>query len=428
MDQNNGKLNSSAKPRLKIAMFSIHSDPLAPLGSQETGGQNIYVKHLTEQLDKIGYSVDVFTRWDSQHKKQIANIGKRSRIIRLKGGAVSYVPKKDLFNILPEIFDNFLSFINYENPYDIFHGHYWDGGWMALEAHKKFIKPLIENFHSLGKIRMETKLKYQKNGKEDEYFNKRFELEKEIVKNSSVIISLSETEKTNLKDLYECPPEKVRVIPGGINLKNWPHIGKKESRNYLVLSEKDFIILFVGRLEWRKGAGTLISAANLLKKDISNLKVIIVGGQIFGKIKNSADLKEYARLLEGVRAQGMEDIVSFRGKVNHNDLPSFYQSADIFVVPSYYEPFGLVALEGMANKIPTIVSNVGGLSTIIKDKENGLLFEPRNPVSLKEKILVIYKSKDIAEKMAEKAYQDIRENYSMEKIVKDFDEIYNNLN
>jgi len=81
--------------RKKIAMFSIHSDPLAPLGSQESGGQNIYVRYLAEELEKFGWDVDVFTRWDSKHKKQIAYITKRSRVIRLKGGPIDYVPKQN---------------------------------------------------------------------------------------------------------------------------------------------------------------------------------------------------------------------------------------------------------------------------------------------------------------------------------------------
>jgi len=420
--------NSNGKKIKKVAMFSIHSDPLAPLGSQECGGQNIYVRYLAEELEKFGCSVDIFTRWDSGHKKQIATLGKRSRVIRLKGGPVSYIPKSELFEVLPEIFNNFLVFSDFKNSYDIFHGHYWDGGWMAIEANKKFNKPFVENFHSLGKIRMDTKEKYKTNGKEGDYFIKRFELEKEIIKKSSVIISLSETEKKNLKDFYNCPLEKVAVIPGGVNLRHWPLIEKIKAREKVCSNnESKFIILFVGRLEWRKGIGTLIAAGNLLKEEIPNLKILIVGGKIFGKITNKADIKEYNRLSEIIKNNKIENIVSFRGSIDHNQLPIFYRASDVFVVPSYYEPFGLVALEGMANKIPVIASRVDGLMTIIKSGENGLLFEPRNALDLKEKVLSIYKSKELSKKLTENAYNDISLNYSWNLIVKKINSIYNNI-
>lgn len=411
----------------KIAMFSIHSDPLASLGSQESGGQNIYVNYLITELEKFGRDVDVFTRWDSGYKKQIAYIGKHCRVIRLKGGKAEYVPKNDLLPLLPEIFNNFLVFIDFKNPYDIFHGHYWDGGWMAKEASIKFQKPFVQNFHSLGKIRMDIKNKYKKNGKEDEYFKKRFKIESEIIEKSSLIISLSETEKKNLNQFYNCPLEKVAVISGGVNLKHWPLVEKQKAREKLCLSSKDFIILYVGRLEWRKGIGTLISACEMLKNEIPNLKLMIVGGKIFGKNINNADYKEYKRIEEKAKESKIKDIISFRGNVDHRQLPIFYRNADMLIVPSYYEPFGLVALEGMANKIPVIASKVGGLMTIIQDKKTGLLFKPRNPLDLKEKILLLYKSKDFAKTITENAYNDISKNYSWHQIVEKINEIYDNL-
>lgn len=124
-------------------MFSVHSDPLALLGSQESGGQNIYIRRLVEALEKFGWSIDVFTRLDSPHKKELVNFGKRSRVIRLKAGPIHYFFKKDLFSVLLEFFNNFLKFIDFKNPYSLFHGHYWDGGWVAIRAHSKFLTPFI---------------------------------------------------------------------------------------------------------------------------------------------------------------------------------------------------------------------------------------------------------------------------------------------
>jgi len=419
--------NNSGNGRKRIAMFSIHSDPLASLGSQESGGQNIYIRHLAEELEKFGWIVDIFTRWDSAYKKQIAPITKHTRVIRLKGGPTKHIPKNELFPLLPEIFNNFLVFIDFKNPYDIFHGHYWDGGWMARQAHLKFRKPLVHNFHSLGIVRRETKKQYLKNGNEKDYFLKRLTAEKEIIESSSVIISLAQTELKNLNEFYGCPVEKIKVIPGAINLKHWPLIEKNKARERLGIKPEEFVILFVGRLEWRKGIGTLISAAKLLREELPNLKVLIVGGKIFGRNKNMIDFKEYKRLEEKAKEEGIKDIVVFTGNIENRSLPVYYRAADVFAIPSYYEPFGLVALEGMASETPVVASRVDGLSRTIKDGENGLLFAPRNAFDLKEKIVLIYKSKDLALKLTENARKDVANNYSWGRVAEQISQIYNNL-
>ena len=407
----------------KIAMFSIHSDPLARLGSQQAGGQNLYVRLLVEGLNKIGWEVDVFTRLDNQHKKQIVQINKKSRVIRLKGGKIGYISKEELIATLPEIYNNFLSFINSQNSYSLFHGHYWDGGWMALKASLHFHKPLITNFHSLGLIKIQTKERYLINKNNTSYFTERLNIENEIVKNSSVIISLAETEKKELQQLYGCPEEKCKVVPGGVDLKRWNRAEKSKSREILNLDQKSFILLYVGRLEWRKGIGTLLSAGNLLKNEIPNLKILIIGGKIFGKQKNLDDYKEYKRLFKKAKQEKVEDITKFTGNISNRRLHFFYSASNIVIIPSYYEPFGLVALEGMASKTPIVASRVGGLMNIIEDTKDGFLFEPRNSLKLKEKILLIYSSQELRQKLIQNAYEKVK-NYSWKSMVEKIDTIY----
>jgi D-inositol-3-phosphate glycosyltransferase len=415
------------KQNNKIAMFGIHSDPLAPLGSQEAGGQNIYINSLVKELDKKGWSIDVFTRHDQLRKKKIAFIGKRSRVIRLKGGSAKYLPKTELLDYLPELYQRFLEFINHQNPYSIFHGHYWEGGWMALKASRQFKKPLVQNFHSLGKIRFQTKRQYLLNGNESEFFEKRFQIEKEIVENSNIIISLAQSEKDDLEKFYEGPENKIKIVPGGVDLKHFRPIEREKARKKINIPENIPLILFIGRLEWRKGIGTLISAASLLRKEISDLKIIIIGGKIYGKQKNFNDFKEYERLLKKAKEEKVEDIIQFIGRIDNGRLPFFYSAADLFVIPSYYEPFGLVALEGMACKTPLIASNIGGLPNIIEDGINGFLFQPRNPLDLKEKALKILNSKKLAQNLTENAYDKIRQSFSWKKISGKIEEIYNSL-
>lgn len=405
-------------------MFSIHSDPLSLPGSHEAGGQNVYEKFLIKELDKLGWQVDIFTRLDDKSKERIAPIGDNSRVIRIPAGPVSYVPKEKLYELFDEFYNGFLSFIDNKNPYELFHGHYWDGGKIALMAHEQFKKPLIQNFHSLGRVKFLTQKEYLWTVDEKKIFEDRFELESKIADKASVIISLSESEKKDLKNLYEVSTDKIKVIPGGVCPSRFAKHSKSEAREMLNLNKDNFIILFVGRLEWRKGVGTLITATEFLKDAIPNIKTIIVGGSIFGESKNEADVKEYERLSEHARFLNIEDKIVFTGQISDEDIPSYYKSADIFVIPSYYEPFGLVALEAMAAKTPTIASRKGGLKTIIEDNRTGLLFTPRNPEDLKDKILKIYNSPELGASLAEEAYKEIESKYSWNIIVKKIADLY----
>ena len=404
-----------------------HDDPLAQLGSQESGGQSVYVNSLVKELDKKGWSVDVYTRLDSHHKNTLSLMGKRSRLIRLVGGPPRYVSRKLLFDFLPQIYENFLSYINHQNPYSLFHGHYWDGGLLALKAHEQFSVPFVENFHSLGKLRLQAKEEYSVDVNEKDLFDQRFSVENEIIKKANLIISLSDSEKIFLGEKYNVFSERVRVIPGGVDLKIFHPRPRAESRQKLSIEDDSFVLLFVGRLEWRKGIGTLIHAASLLKESIPTLKALIIGGKIYGRQKNVDDFKEYQRLMKIAEDLGVKDRINFLGCIGHNRLPLFYSASDIFVIPSYYEPFGLVALESMACNAPVIVSAVGGLTNIIQDKINGLLVKPRNPQDLKEKVLQIYNSKEMAEGLIKNAHKNVVDNYSWKSIAEKICEIYKKL-
>lgn len=411
----------------RLAMFSIHSDPLAAIGSRESGGQNVYVYNLAINLDKQGWAIDIFTRLDDAKKKRVAQIGRHSRVIRLKVGKTSYIPKSQLHSYFPEIYQNFLKFIDFQNPYHIFHGHHYDGGYMAVRAYKDFHRPCVINFHSLGKVRFQTQQLYIQGLNEKNIFEERFTIEQEIVQETSKIISLAETEKRDLNLFYGAPLEKIVVIPGGVDIKHFIFTDKDAAREKLRLSKEDFILLFVGRLEWRKGVGTLISAVRLLEKFIPNVRLLVVGGKIFGLRKNKDDWHEYQRLVKKTKEEDIEDRVRFVGRVDQGRLKFFYSAADVVVIPSYYEAFGLVALEGMAAQRPVIASRKGGLRLTIKDGQTGLLFEPRNSFDLKEKILQIYHSPKLANSLVKNAYQDILENYSWKYIAKKISDIYRSL-
>lgn len=412
----------------RIAMFTIHGDPLAALGSQQNGGQNAFVYFLSKFLDQQGYAVDVYTHWDSPKKKEVVYIDDKSRVIRLRAGAMEVKDKYSWPNHFPELYKSFLEFTKKEGTpaYDIFHGHYWDGGWMAMHAAAEFKKPFFENFHSLGQTRLKTIKQYDMDSKIQHDFDTRFKIEQEIIKSADAVISLAETEKRDLIELYGAPADKIKVIRGGVDLRRFSAVPKNEAREKLKLPNDEFIILFVGRLEWRKGAATAIKALSLLKESGTDATLMIVGGKIYGNEKDPADVKEYERLLERAKMDGVESRVVFEGRADQTQLHLYYSAADIFVIPSYYEPFGLVALEGMACKVPVIASRKGGLRITIKDGETGLLFEPRNPYDLRDKIKTLYQSSELRDKLVTAAYQTVKKDFSWQSIAQEYINLYEN--
>ncbi len=297
---------------------------------------------------------------------------------------------------------------------------------MAMHAAAEFKKPFFENFHSLGQTRLKTIKQYDMDSKIQHDFDTRFKIEQEIIKSADAVISLAETEKRDLIELYGAPTDKIKVIRGGVDLRRFSAVPKNEAREKLKLPNDEFIILFVGRLEWRKGAATAIKALSLLKESGTDATLMIVGGKIYGNEKDPADVKEYERLLERAKMDGVESRVVFEGRADQTQLHLYYSAADIFVIPSYYEPFGLVALEGMACKVPVIASRKGGLRITIKDGETGLLFEPRNPYDLRDKIKTLYQSSELRDKLVTAAYQTVKKDFSWQSIAQEYINLYEN--
>lgn len=408
----------------KIAFLSFHSDPLATPGSRESGGQNIYTFNLMKNLDKLGWSIDLFTRLDFRHKKLEVKLGKNSRVIRLPVGPLGYVPKEELQKFFPEALEKINSFIyKHRISYDLFYGHHYDGGWLGLKLKEKWQKPLVVTFHSLGKIRQATFLKHKKAERLNGLFLSRLQKEEEIVKEADLIISLSEEEKSQLINLYQAQAEKIFIVPPGLDIEHFRPVEKNQARETLHLPLDYFLVLYLGRLEWRKGLGTLIKSLSLLKEKISKVMLIIVGGKIFGAHKNPDDFAEYERLRQKAKEEGVGDLVKFVGQVPHQRVYLYLSAADVLAIPSYYEPFGLVALEGMASKTPVVASRVGGLKEIIQDGENGLLVEPYNPYELSEKIFLLFQNKELAKTLTEKAFNFVQTKFSWSEVAQKISQI-----
>ena len=429
MKNNNNKNNNRRK---RVAMISVHSDPLAKLGGHHTGGQNVYVMEVSRYLGHLGWSVDIFTRQTRKRKQLIKNIGKNVRVIYIKAGSRHYVFRDKLFDTLPEFLGNVLTFKT-ENKldYNIIHGNYYLEGWVAAQLKNALRVPMVQTFHSLGHVRNNALIRLGQEPDDSELFKNRIRSEKEVMQASDFIIATNPREKEDILNYYDFNFEnKTTIIPCGVNLKRFRKVSMDTARNTINgFSKETKIIMYIGRLDQRKGIETLLRSFPLVLNNFpshkENFKVIIIGGKL-GK-KADPDDKREMRRLEGIaKEMGIEQQTNFWGRRNQERLRYYYSSADVCVIPSYYEPFGLTALEAMRCGTPVVASNVGGLTFTVQDNKTGLSFPAKDEKQLAEKITSLLKNQKLRERVCENAYVFASE-FGWKKIVSDISKLYQQL-
>jgi D-inositol-3-phosphate glycosyltransferase len=406
-------------------MISDHADPLAKIGSKEAGGQNIYVYYLASFLADLGVQVDVFTRWDHRNKRQTVQVKPNFRVIRVKAGPKAFIHRDKFSDVQEEFTRNIGKHMVAEGlRYDLIHTNYWYSGVTGLELARVMNLPMVHVFHSIGEIRYRVLKRFQILKKEQAYFQRRIESEKKIARESTAIIATSPVEKKLIIKLFKVPPQKVFMIPIGIDSKIFYPIKTESARKKLKIPMAPKIILYVGRIEWRKGLGTLLFAFKEVLKKFPDSFIYIAGG---GKTKLAKKLEEVERKREqGIINQlQLQERVIYLGPINQNKLYLYYNSADVCAVPSYYEPFGIVPLEAMACGTPVVASRTGGLQFTTKHNATGYLFKPRNYPELADKLgLTLSRGKDY---YREKSLRRVKKEFLWPRITKTYQEYFNKL-
>jgi len=368
-----------AAEQLKIAMLRVHSCPLGRLGSKDTGGMNVYVRELARELGRRGHSVDVYTRAHDQADDQVHELGENARLIHLEGGDVQDMDKLLVYPYLGDILSELESFRERNDlQYDLIHSHYWLSGWLGRCAQRWWHVPHITMFHTLGAVKNTIGV-----GEDDPEL--RIWAERELAKDCRRIIAATESEKEDLIRHYDAPPQTIKVIPCGVNLDLFRPMGKQIARRQLGFDD-DSIILFVGRLDALKGLDRLLMAMTHLKGR-RGLRLIVVGGDD----NSEPEVRGLQRLSEELHIQ---DSVTFVGPVRQEELPYYYSAAQVCVIPSYYESFGLVALESLACGTPVVATGVGGVESVVRQGETGYVVEDNAPLRLADRIAALLSRPD----------------------------------
>ncbi|NJL35946.1 MAG: glycosyltransferase family 1 protein [Leptolyngbyaceae cyanobacterium SM1_4_3] len=348
----------------QIALISVHGDPAVKIGKEEAGGQNVYVRQVGEALAKQGWQVDMFTRRTEPTQEAIVEHSPGCRTVRLMAGPQKFVGRNKLFEYLPEFMEAFLSFQQQADVvYPLVHTNYWLSSWVGMELRKHQPIKQIHTYHSLGAV------KYQAVTTVPLIASTRLAVEKTCLETVDCVVATSPQERDHMRSLVSTKGN-VEIIPCGTDIQRFGAIDRPIARQQLGLSPDTKVVLYVGRFDPRKGIETLVRAVNHPEvRQHSDFKLMIAGGSRPGH----SDGEERDRIEGIVNELGLGDRTEFLGRLDHTQLPTYYAAADVCVVPSHYEPFGLVAIEAMASGTPVVASDVGGLQFTVVPEETGLL-------------------------------------------------------
>ncbi len=397
----------------RIAMLSTHGyfDPVPQLGQTDTGGQVVYVLELSKALARKGYKVDIYTRWFDKSRKQIDPVPDQPdvRVIRIPAGKWEFIPKEFIYDVLPELAENMVSFIKEQNlDYDLFHGHYVDAGIVTLDVAKALNKPAYFTAHSLGAWKKEDMGGDPEEMEKKFNFTKRINEEKRIFDTVNAHALTSNVQRDKLKELYGIEQDNISILPPGVDIHTFKKPTEEEKKKKTDLPEK--YIFCLSRIDSNKGHDLLLHAFDIVSKKIDDVHLVIGGGSPKPKEREK---EIYNKMKEIIKKKNIER-VHIIGYVPDEKLVQYYQQAELFVLPSIFEPFGMTSQEAMACGKPVVASKYGGIKQIINHDENGFLVNPKDSEEFADAIAEVVQDENLKQRLGEEAHRIIFEEYSWE--------------
>jgi len=400
-----------------IALISVDGDPSVEIGKEEAGGQNVYVRQVGEALAKQGWQVDMFTRSSDRQQASIVQHSPNCRTIRLVAGPQEFIPRDELYGYLPIFVQEFQKFqLESGFEYLLVHTNYWLSSWVGMELKKS--QPLLQvhTYHSLAAV------KYKSVSTIPTIAKTRLQVEKTLLETADRVVATSPQEKEHMRSLVSSTGN-IEIISCGTDIERFGSIARWTARRELGIAPETKVVLYVGSLDPRSGIETLVRAVSLSAVPKADVKLIIGGGWGAGE----SDSKERDRIGSIVEELGLSDITSLRGGLSRDILPAYYAAADVCVVPSHYEPLGLVALEAMASGTPVIASDVGGLKYTVVPQETGLLAPPKNEAVFADAIDRLLGNSLWRLQLGHRARQRVETYFSWDRIASQLSQLYTQL-
>ncbi|MCL4449408.1 MAG: glycosyltransferase [Actinobacteria bacterium] len=342
----------------------MHTSPLSQPGSGDGGGMNVYVHQLATALARLGNECDVYTRALTRDYPSSVLVEPGFRLHYVRGGPLALIPKESLPELAEEFASNVAEMMDMRLSYDAIHANYWLSGIAAHILKHEFNIPLISTFHTLARVKAIA------DPDEDPIFlAKRALAETEIIQCSDAMLACSATEEAQLRELYKADPSRIHTVPPAVDHAFFGPGMPSQARRALGINA-DPLLLFVGRIQSLKGPDIAVEVLADIRKTFPNAVLAIVGGP-----SGKSGEHQLTQLKAQSQRLGVCDAVYFVEPQPHERLSTYYRAADVCLVPSKTESFGLVALEAAACGTPVVASAVGGLQSLIDHKITGFLVD-----------------------------------------------------
>ncbi len=352
---------------MRVAYVSAHGSPLATPGAGSAGGMSVFLRSMAQALARAGVQVDVYAASHGPCPASSDPGPLRLTHVGTEGA--------------PDFADDLLAAVKEAGTdYTLVHSHYWTSAEPGLRLAERLGVPHVFTGHTIAVV------KERAGGAPEPDARKRAEAD--AIRRSDAVVTFTGEESASLSELFGLAPERAYAVPMGVDLELFRPHARAEARAMLGIGRDERVLLSVGRIEPFKGTDVLVRAVALMQERV---RMLVVGGR--------EDEHGVAWLRNEARANGVSILLDWRAAVPQSDLPAYYAAADVCVVPSLHEMFGLVALEAMACGTPVVASDAGGLRELVRHSETGLLCKPGDAAALAEALDTLLGDASLAERM-----------------------------